>query len=190
MEPMFILYAVLAGLLGGRLLGGRLANLGSLRIRWAPAAVVGLVVQLLLFSEPGAALAGPAAPAVYVASSALVFLVVLRNLAVPGLPLVALGAASNLAAIVANGGYMPADPGAVAALGGRDGAGYSNSIVLADPALRPLTDIFALPAWLPLANVFSIGDVAIGLGVAVAIAAGMRRRLADGQAPGSAPEDG
>lgn len=171
---MFVLYAVCAGLLTGRLLGGRIANLGTLRIRWAPAAVFGLVVQLLLFSEPGATLAGPAAPALYVASSALVFLVVIRNLAIPGLPLVALGAASNLAAIIANGGYMPADPGAVASLGRSDGGGYSNSVVLPDPALQPLTDIFALPAWLPLANVFSIGDVAIAVGVAAAIVAGMR----------------
>ncbi len=174
MVTVFVLYAVAAGLLVGRLLGGRLKNLGSLRVRWAPAAIVGLVVQLVLFSEPGAALAGAAAPAVYVASSALVFVVVLRNLALPGLPLVALGAASNLAAIVANGGSMPADPGAVASLGRSDGGGYSNSVVLPDPVLQPLTDIFALPAWLPLANVFSIGDVAIAVGVAAAIVVGMR----------------
>ena len=43
----------------------------------------------------------------------------------------------------------------------------------------PLTDIFALPAWLPLHNVFSIGDVLIGVGVAVVIVVGMRRGAAD-----------
>ena len=176
MGAMFVLYAVLVGLVAGRLLGGRVANLGTLRIGWAPVAVVGLAIQLVLFSEPGAAFAGSAAPAVYVASSALVFAVVLRNLAVPGLPLVAIGAASNLLAIIANGGFMPADPGAVAALGGREVSGYSNSVVVDDPALRPLTDIFALPPWLPLANVFSLGDVAIAVGIAVAIAVGMRNR--------------
>ncbi|HWP61855.1 MAG TPA: DUF5317 family protein [Candidatus Binatia bacterium] len=187
---MFVLYAVVAGLLVGRLLGGRLANLGALRIRWAPTAIVGLGVQLVLFSEPGGALAGTAAPAIYVASSALVLGVVLRNLALPGLPLVALGAASNLLAIVANGGYMPADPAAVASLGRSGGGGYSNSVVLEDPALRPLTDIFALPAWLPLANVFSVGDVAIAVGVAVAIAAGMRARGRSGDVPPDSAGDG
>ncbi len=45
---------------------------------------------------------------------------------------------------------------------------------MTDPALRPLTDIFALPTWLPAANVFSVGDVLIGVGVAVVIALGMR----------------
>ena len=89
--------------------------------------------------------------------------------------LVALGAASNLLAIVANGGIMPASPEAVSALEPVGGEGFSNSVVVADPVLRPLTDIFALPPWLPFANVFSIGDVLIGVGIAVVIALAMRR---------------
>ena len=36
-------------------------------------------------------------------------------------------------------------------------------------------DIFALPSWLPFANVFSIGDVLIGLGIVAAIVIAMRR---------------
>jgi hypothetical protein len=74
---------------------------------------------------------------------------------------------------VANRGWMPADPGALAAIGGL-GSGYTNSITVADPALRPLTDLFALPSWLPLSNVFSVGDVLIGVGVAATIALAMR----------------
>ena len=102
----------------------------------------------------------------------------LRNLAIPGVAIIALGAASNLVAIVANGGYMPADPGALAIIGGIE-PGYSNSSVVADPGARPLTDIFAIPAWVPFANVFSIGDVLIGIGVAVTIAVAMRARPLD-----------
>jgi multisubunit Na+/H+ antiporter MnhE subunit len=45
------------------------------------------------------------------------------------------------------------------------------------PALAPLTDIFALPTWLPGANVFSIGDVLIGLGIALVIVLAMHRPL-------------
>ena len=78
---------------------------------------------------------------------------------------------------------MPANPGALASLGGEVDPGYSNSVVLADPALRPLTDIFAMPAWLPFANVFSIGDVLIGAGIGIAIAVAMRR----GEAPEATP---
>lgn len=170
---MFILYAIPVGILAGYLLGGRLDRLSTVRFRWAPLALLGLVVQIALFSDPLATLVGDAGPPVYVASTAAVLVAVLRNLDITGLPIVALGAASNLLAIVANGGYMPADPDALASIGGI-APGYSNSSILTDPALAPLTDIFAIPAWVPFANVFSIGDVLLGIGVAITIAAGMR----------------
>ena len=41
--------------------------------------------------------------------------------------------------------------------------------------LQLLTDVFAVPAWVPFANVFSVGDVLIAVGIAWAIAATMRR---------------
>jgi hypothetical protein len=171
---MFILYAVVIGIVGGLATGGSLDRLGAFRIRWAPLAIAGLAVQLVLFTPVGEALGSDAASVVYVASTAAVLVVVIRNLRVAGLALVALGASLNLVAIVANGGSMPADPEAIASLGRTADGGISNSVVMADPALRPLTDIFALPDWLPLANVFSIGDVLIGIGVAIAIAIAMR----------------
>jgi hypothetical protein len=54
---------------------------------------------------------------------------------------------------------------------------------VADPALEPLTDIFALPAWLPFSNIFSIGDVLITAGVAWVIVAAMRNRPDDVPVP-------
>lgn len=170
---MFILYAIPIGIVAGYLLGGRLERLATVRIRWAPVALLGLAVQVALFSDPLATSIGDAGPPVYVASSVAVLAAVLRNLDIPGLALVAVGAASNLVAIVANGGYMPASPEAVETIGGI-APGYSNSAVVGDPVLAPLTDIFALPAWIPFSNVFSVGDVLIGLGVGITIAIGMR----------------
>ena len=172
---MFILYAIPLGIIAGYLAGGRLDRLSTVRFRWAPVALLGLAVQVALFSDPLATIVGDAGPPIYVASTAAVLVAVLRNLDITGLPIVAIGAASNLGAIVANGGYMPADPDALAAIGGI-APGYSNSSITADPVLWPLTDIFAIPAWVPFANVFSIGDVLLGVGVALTIAAGMRRR--------------
>jgi len=171
---MFILYAVPIGLLIGFLLGGRLDRLADLRFHWAWLAIVGLIVQVLLFSPLFEDVIGDLGPPIYVLSTAAVLVAVLRNWRLPGLAIVAIGAASNLLAIVANGGVMPASPEAIASLGWDPEAGFSNSVVMADPALWPLTDIFALPSWLPAANVFSIGDVLIGVGVAVVIALGMR----------------
>lgn len=170
---MFILYAIPLGIVGGYLLGGRLERLSRLRFRWAHLALLGLAIQIALFSDPLSNVVDDAGPPIYVASTAAVLVAVLRNLDIPGLAIIAIGATSNLAAIMANGGYMPADPDAVAAVGGI-AAGYSNSRVVTEPVLAPLTDIFATPAWLPFSNVFSIGDVLIGIGVAVTIAIGMR----------------
>ena len=171
---MFILYALVIGLVVGFALGGRIGGLASIRLRWGWVALIGLLVQVALFSGAVTERIGSLGPPIYVASTVGVLAALIANLSVPGLPLVALGAASNLAAIVANGGYMPASQGALAALGRHLGSEYSNSTVTADPALAPLTDIFALPSWLPFANVFSIGDVLIGLGMALAIVIAMR----------------
>ena len=132
------------------------------------------MVQVALFSEPLGSSVGGAGPALYVVSNLAVLVAVIRNLAVPGIALVMVGALCNLVAILANGGAMPADPAALAAAG-IDTAGQTNSVVTGQPALRPLTDIFAMPAWLPFANVFSVGDLLIGAGVAATIALAMRR---------------
>jgi uncharacterized protein DUF5317 len=181
---MFLLYAVAIGLVVGLALSGRLGGLGSLEFRWAPLAIAGFAAQVILFSGPVSDRVGDAGPILYVASTATVLAVVLRNVRLPGLAIVALGAGANLAAIIANGGFMPASPAALVAAGRVAATTYSNSAVIDTPALGPLTDVFALPQWLPLSNVFSIGDVLIGLGVVVAIGVTMRTGAA------SAPADG
>jgi len=184
---VFPLYAIVIGIGLGLLLGGRVAGIGQLSLRWAPLAIIGLVVQVVLFAEPVAARVGSTGAPIYVASSALVLVALLGNLHVHGLKLVAVGALANLAAIVANGGSMPASPEALAALGKAVGDGYSNSVAASAPALEGLTDVYALPGWLPFANVFSIGDLVIGAGIAIAVCQAMRASGADGNRPRSHP---
>src|SRR5687768_4971366 len=100
---MFLLYAVLAGLIAGLALGGRLRSLGALRLRWAWLIVAGMAIQGFLYSPPVAervARLGPeVGPGIYVASMVIVLVAVVRNVHIPGLALVAVGAAANLAAI-------------------------------------------------------------------------------------------
>jgi hypothetical protein len=180
---MFILYAVVIGVLVGLLAGGRPAGLASLRLRWQGAIVGGLLFQVVLFAGPVTERIGDLGPPLYVASTLVVVAAMVRNRAVTGIPVVIAGALCNLVAVLANGGFMPASPTALAAAGRVVPAAYSNSSQVADPAAWPLTDIFALPAWLPLANVFSVGDVLIGAGVAIVIVVHMRRPArADGGA--------
>jgi hypothetical protein len=172
---VFVLVAVPIGIVVGLLLGGHIDGLTRLRFRWIWLAVAGFAVQLAIFSDPiGTTIGAAAGSDLYIASNLAVLAAVLRNLAIPGLPVIALGAAGNLLAILANGGRMPADPAALTAAG-IELNGLTNSIVVTEPALRPLTDIFAIPAGLPLANVFSVGDVLISIGVVVTIALAMRR---------------
>jgi hypothetical protein len=174
---VFVLFAIPLGIVLGYPLGGRLDRLADMRFEWAWLAVGGLLVQVLLFSpllsdRIGADLGA----AVYVASTAVVLAAVARNIRrLPALGLVAIGAVANLAAVIANGGVMPTTASALATAGLSPPDGFSNSAVVADPRLAPLTDIFALPAAVPLANVFSIGDVLIGVGIALVIAFGMRK---------------
>jgi len=172
---VFILFAVPVGLVLGFLIGGRLHRLADLRFEWGWLAVAGLAVQVVLFSSPiGESLGGGVGAAIYVASTGAVLVAVWRNLSTSGLPLVAMGAISNLAAIVANDGVMPTTPAALAAAGLSPRDGLSNSAIRENPALGPLTDILAMPSWLPFANVFSIGDVLIAIGIVLVIALGMR----------------
>jgi hypothetical protein len=189
---VFILYAVLAGLVIGLVTGGSASRLAELRFAWVPLIVVGMAVQVLLFSTPLGDALGPLAPAVYIASNLAVLAAVWRNIAIPGLPMVLVGGACNTLAIVANGGYMPVGPDALAALGRLPSEGYSNSRMVEGVVFGPLTDLFAMPAWVPAANVFSVGDVLIGVGAAIAIVAAMHgrgprveRALATPSAPGA-----
>jgi hypothetical protein len=180
---MFILYAIPAGILAGLALGGRLDRLGTLQFRWAWVFILGLAVQLVLFSDFVTERIGALGMPIYVLSTLAVAAVIAVNHRIKGMPLVLLGAASNLLAIIANGGYMPASASALAALGRPIRGGYSNSSYVTDPQLPWLTDIFALPSWLPATNVFSIGDVLIGLGVVVVIASAMRSPVTASAAP-------
>ena len=175
---MFILYGLLIGLLVGFGLRGRASGLAALDLRWSALVFLGLLVQIVLFSGPVTERVGELGPAIYVLSTAMVLAAVVRNWRIPGMPVVILGALCNFAAITANGGYMPAGADAVTALGRSAPTVYSNSAWTPDPALWPLTDIFALPSWLPWSNIFSVGDVLIGGGVALVVVLAMRSRPA------------
>jgi hypothetical protein len=173
---MVLLLSIPIGIIIGFLAGGRLDALARLRFRWAWLAVAGLIVQVVIFSETGEELVGSLGPGIYVASTAAVFVAVLRNIRVAGMAIAAAGAACNLVAIATNGGRMPADPAALA-LAGLPVEDHLNSVVVANPAFPELTDIYAIPAGLPFANVLSVGDVLLGLGIVVVIALAMRRRV-------------
>ena len=92
------------------------------------------------------------------------------NLRLRGMWVVGLGGLLNFIAIAANGGVMPASSSALRDAGRRvTSSSFENSTTVRGARLSFLGDVFAMPASWPLANVFSVGDVLIAVGVAIVV---------------------
>jgi hypothetical protein len=174
---MVLAEAAIAGILLGLVSGGRLGALGELRIRRVGLVYAAILLQigafpsgLLPWSTPDAIASG-----LWLVSFALLIGFAVANRAVRGVGLVFAGLASNLAAVVANRGLMPASPHALRA----EGMTYrlhNNSIATVHPHLVWLTDRWAVPDWIPWGNVFSVGDVLIAAGIVATIVLAMHGR--------------
>lgn len=155
--------------------GGSLRNFAALELRWLPLVLGSFGLQLLIFTPFRTEALIPFATApLYLLSMALLVIWTALNRHIPGIVLIAAGVLMNLAAIAANGGYMPVEP-AAAEYAGRlafyptDGLPiHNNSLAAAsDVRLWILTDIFPIPAGIPLANVFSLGDFLLAIGISI-----------------------
>lgn len=159
------------------LAGGRLSALADLRFRGVGLLVGTLAIQVLILAVldgGNRTLLG----AVYIATFLAAGAFILANRRVPGVLLLGLGGALNATAIIANGGVMPARAGALEAAGRPvTEEGFRNSAAVADPHLPWLGDTFAIPSGVPLANVFSVGDVVLALGALVLLHVACDSRL-------------
>lgn len=161
-----MLIAIAAGLIGG----GRLSRLASLRIRWAPLALSGLVLQVIVLS-------GRWPFVLLLVSFVLLSAFAIRNLGIAGFPLILIGVSLNFLVIGINAG-MPVTEHSLAASGQlstlqeliHDGGAKHH---LAGPAdhLMFLGDVIAVPP--PIGQSASVGDVFTFAGVGWLIAAGM-----------------
>jgi hypothetical protein len=170
---MVLALAVVAGLLAGLALGGRLSTLASARLRSVWLFYAAIALQILAFPSGTLpwSVGNALATDLWVGSYALLIVAAARNLRIPGVAAIALGMCSNLLAVAANGGHMPALRSALRA----SGAGYphvhNNSVVAVHPHLAWLIDRWAVPSFLPGGNVASVGDILIAAGAIVAAAA-------------------
>lgn len=174
---LVLIVATVAGLAAGYALGGRLRNLEHLSLRMPWLVLLALAVQLVIFTSLGDAVGESSSLVAHVASYGLLLVFVAVNLRHVGVLLAGLGTVLNAAVIVANGGYMPASTRALEMAGLRTTYTTHNNSVIADEGARllPLGDVMAVPSDVPIfANVFSVGDVLIAVGVAVLLAAAMR----------------
>jgi hypothetical protein len=84
----------------------------------------------------------------------------------------------NMLAIGANNGVMPASPAAVLRAGLVESSGeFANSAATTNPRLGFLGGVFAIPRGVPLANVFSVGDVLLVAGFAIVMHSACGSRL-------------
>ena len=162
---MALAWPLLIGLALAPLLGGRWSRLAELKIRWVGLFYAAIACQIVAFPVSALPWRTPdrAAVVLWLISYALFAVAAARNVRLPGVPLISVGMLSNVAAIVGNGGHMPALPSALRAAGLHFHQSR-NSTALAEPHLSWLVDRWAAPAWVPWANVYSVGDVLIAFG--------------------------
>jgi len=165
---------VFAALLVGLVLGGRVSRLAELPLRahWLFFAAIALQVVAFPFGFLPWRTGDTAASLLWLASYALLVAAAVVNRRIAGVPVVAGGLGMNVAAVAANGGTMPVLPEAMQAAGD-DYLTQANSTAAAEPNLPWLVDRWAAPDWIPLANVFSVGDVLIAAGAVVIVLAAM-----------------
>jgi hypothetical protein len=173
---MLFLVALAAAVLTIPVAGGRFAALADLRLHGRPLLAVALAVQIVAISvlrRPPHVLAAFLHLLSYALAGAFLF----ANRRLSGVPLVALGGGLNLVAIAANGGTMPAATGALRRAGVHVATDhFANSAPISGARLPFLGDVFAVPAGLGIANVFSVGDLVICVGVVVLLHAAARCR--------------
>jgi len=155
--------------------GGSLLNIAAVQLRWLPLVIAGFVLQLLIFTPfVHSPLVAFATVPIYVLSMFLLVIWVAANWHIPGMALIAFGLALNVIAISVNGGHMPVSPESARFAGTidnyiNDGALVANNSIATQDNVRfwLLTDIIAIPKQVPFANVISIGDVLLTIGVGV-----------------------
>ncbi|MBC7221101.1 DUF5317 domain-containing protein [Candidatus Bipolaricaulota bacterium] len=183
---MPLLWAVGIGIVAGLIRGGSLANLGQLRLRALWLIGVALLIQLLIFPLGRAPLVAVGAAYLHLVSYTLLLAFIVLNRRYPEILVMGSGLLLNLIVIAANGGYMPASATALnraglpeVATALEEGLRQGNTVLMGEGTrLNFLGDFLCLPAGVPLASAFSIGDVVLGLGVAVLLARRMVKRRA------------
>ncbi len=199
---MVLIIAIVLSLLIGFLVGGSLKPMAHLRIRYLPLLVAGLVIQVLMFTPilGRNELVQDIGPYIYIGTLFTTLFAMFKNISIPGMPIIILGAILNALVITANGGFMPSPTSALAEAGllehveieeQRKAEGdwvLSNSTVSDDDTrLGFLGDVIVVPERYPFSNVYSLGDIIIAIGAAVAIITVMRSRPEEQRSADSEP---
>ena len=176
---MVLFLGVVAGVLVGLLCGGSIDRLADIKLRGAGLFIAALALQVLAYPSGYLPfqISDGLATGLWLASYAALVALAALNLRLRGFPIATAGMVSNLAAVLANHGHMPALASALADAGTPIGRLHNNSVTADHPHLSWLIDRWGAPSWVPLANVYSVGDVLLGVGALVIVSAAMGARL-------------
>jgi hypothetical protein len=172
---MLLVITALALVASVPLAGGRLSALAEVRPRAVGAVLLAAAIQVAITQMAGGS--HELHVVLHVLSYVLDGCFLFANRRLAGVPLVAVGAALNVLAIVTNGGVMPANATALRISGIASRPGFDNSAVLAHPHVSFLGDIIPVPGPWPIGNVLSIGDLIIFIGALVVLHAACGSRL-------------
>lgn len=181
-----IIETLIVSMLVGWLRGGRLSGFGKLPFRGLNWFFAGVVLRFgtLALSRAGVGAATAVGPWIFPVSMLFVLIGALLNRRLPGVPLIVVGTVANLAAVAANGGSMPVSPAAFAPFSSQpDWSEAHFTHQLAGPGVRLpwLIDFIPIPPPYPLAQIISLGDIVICLGLFWLVQSAMLavRRTAD-----------
>lgn len=187
---MFILYAVVFGIILGYATKGRLKNMVLRPLYWKSFVFLAFSIQLVIFSNLTFIETLPAIFIIIMHYFSYICLLafIVRNIKNYGINVVGIGIFLNSLVIFINGGYMPTIPQNLkntsvwqSAEAINQGEAVQNSAKMTSETLLPwLGDIFYLPSWIPLSNVFSIGDILIAAGICIYIVINMHPVKAPG----------
>jgi Family of unknown function (DUF5317) len=176
----FILATLVLALVLGLIAGGKPSALANLKVRWTPAALIGLGLQL-------APIPGRTWPYILLIGSFVLltaFAVVNLRARVPGFVLILIGVLMNFTVIAVNHG-MPVTRGALVASHQASSLPILESRAGAKHHLAgPHDHVLVLADWIPmppLEQVVSLGDVFAYGGIVWLVVAGMRRREPAGE---------
>lgn len=184
--PMFLIGAVVIGVVLGYALRGRISNLSGLRLRLLWLVAVAILIQFAIFPLFSSRAIFPyATTELHLASYGLLFLFFIVNYQVWALLVIALGSVSNLVVIALNGGRMPSSTHALICAGQPEIAQKlaaesmrGNIVLMSEKTkLNFLGDWLYLPHGVPLATAFSVGDLTIAVGLVILIVWGMRSHV-------------
>lgn len=175
-------FALVLGIVVGRLVGGRVRGLWQLSLRHVPVVLGALLLQVAAEEVPAKGASGELRLALVVVSYVLAGAWLLeqawrsRGALRAGIGLVALGWLANFVAIAANGG-MPVSSAALRAAGLRASLAVANGHLGKHVHAGRHTVLVVLGDVIPLrafAAVVSIGDLVMVAGILVAVVALMR----------------